>query len=78
MRAPVRESPHESPAPPLSCFTGAHLIPVGPITSPTITSSHLGAWRRSGVDGSRRHKVMEVRTQAKEKVKASRTKVKVL
>ena len=39
----VRESPHVRPplSPTFSFSTGAHLIPVGPLTRPTFSSSHL-------------------------------------
>ena len=70
------ESAHESP-PLLSCFTGAHHIPVGPITRPTIPSSDLLPWRRTGVGGGRGHKFRASRTRAKDKVKASRIKAKM-
>ena len=76
MRTPVQERLRVSP-PPLSCSTGAHLIPVGPVTGTNNLSAHLVPWRRSGIGGGRRHKVKASRTKAKEKVKASRTKVKM-
>jgi len=59
VRALVRESPHVRPAPPptLYCSTGAYRIPVGPFAWPTIPSSHLGPWGRSGVGGGRRDRV---------------------
>ena len=69
------EAAREIP-PPLSCSTGAHPIPVGPVTSPVIPSSNLVHWRMSGVGGGRRRNVKASRTKAKDKVKASRTKAK--
>jgi len=59
VRALVRESPHVRPAPPPTLYssTGAYLLPVGPFTWPTIPSSHLGPWGRSGVGRGRREKV---------------------
>jgi len=48
---------------------------VRPITKPTIPSSHLVPWRRSGVGGGRGHKVKASRTKVK--VKAPRNKVKM-
>ena len=76
VHARVRASPHARP-PPLSCSTGAHLIPVGPRTRPTIPSPHLVPWRRSGRGGGSRHKGKASRSKAKGKSKASLTKVKM-
>jgi len=73
----VREIPHVRPPPPLCCSTGAHLIPVGPRTRPTIRSPHLVPWRRSGRGGGSRHKGKASQTKVKGKIKASRTKVKM-
>jgi len=64
-------------SPPLTCSTGAHLIPVGPRTRPIIPSPHLVPWRRSGRGGGSRHKGKASRSKAKGKSKASLTKVKM-
>ena len=64
MRTPVKERPRVNP-PPLSCSTGAHLIPVGPVTRPAIPSSHLVRWKRSGVGGGQRHKIEASQTKVK-------------
>ena len=79
VHARVRASPHARPPLPstLSCSTGAHLIPVGPRTRPTIPSPHLVPWGRSGRGGGSRHKGKASRSKAKVKSKASLTKVKM-
>jgi len=79
VHARVRASPHaRPPLPPiLSCSTGAHIIPVGPRTRPTIPSPHLVPWRRSGRGGGSRHKDKASRFKAKGKSKASPTKIKM-
>ena len=47
---------------------------VGTVTRPTIPSSHVFSWRRSGVGGHRGHRVKASRVKGKVKVKVSRTK----
>jgi len=50
---------------------------VGPITMPTIPSSHIFPWRRSGVGEDRGHKVKASRVKGEVKVKVSQTKAKM-
>jgi len=61
----------------LSCSTGAHHIPVGPITRPTIPTSDLFPWRRTGVGGGRGRKFKASGTTATDKFKAFRTRAKM-
>jgi len=71
------ESTRASPSPTLSSSTGAHFIIVGPRIRPTIPSSHLVPWMRSGVGGGGRYKSKPCQTKAKGKIKASQTKAKM-
>ena len=50
---------------------------MGPRTRPTIPSSHLVPYRRSGLGGGCRHKGKSSQTKAKDKIRASQTKAKM-